>query len=185
MAMTNARRRTHQIDIGLSEEQRAGVIELLNHDLADTHMLIIKTKKHHWDVVGPEFRSLHRLWDEQYTILSASEDQIAERIRQLGGYPVGTAQGFLNYTTLTEHPGDVPDAYEMVARLQADHEQIIRNLREQIDECDEKYNDQGTADFLTELMQGHEMMAWMNRSFIEGKEITPDRPVSALNSEPK
>ena len=136
MAMTNARRRTHQIDIGLSEEQRAGVIELLNHDLADTHMLIIKTKKHHWDVVGPEFRSLHRLWDEQYTILSASEDQIAERIRQLGGYPVGTAQGFLNYTTLTEHPGDVPDAYEMVARLQADHEQIIRTLREQIDECD-------------------------------------------------
>ena len=100
-------------------------------------------------------------------------------------YPVGTAQGFLNYTTLTEHPGDVPDAYEMVARLQADHEQIIRNLREQIDECDEKYNDQGTADFLTELMQGHELMAWMNRSFIEGKEITPDRPVSALNREPK
>ena len=43
----------------------------------------------------------------------------------LGGYPVGTAQGFLSYATLTEHPGDVPDAYEMVARLQADHEQVI------------------------------------------------------------
>jgi starvation-inducible DNA-binding protein len=174
-----------QINIGLSEEQRAGAIELLNHDLADTHLLIIKTKKHHWDVVGPEFRSLHLLWDEQYAALSKNEDEIAERIRMLGGYPVGTAQGFLSYATLTEHPGDVPDAYEMVARLQADHEQVIRNLREQIDQCDEEYNDQGTADFLTELMQGHEMMAWMLRSFIEGKQIIPDRPVSALNAEPK
>ena len=174
-----------KMDIGLSEEQRSAVIDLLNHDLADTHMLIIKTKKHHWDVVGPEFRSLHRLWDEQYAALATNEDAIAERVRQLGGYPVGTAQGFLSYTTLTEHPGDVPDAYEMVARLQADHEQIIRTLREQIDTCGEEHHDQGTADFLTELMQGHEMMAWMLRSFIEGKEIVPDREISAINAEPK
>ena len=84
-------------------------------------------------------------------------------MRQLGGYPVGTAQGFLSSTSLTEHPGDVTDTHEMVARLQSDHEQVIRNLRQQIDVCDEKYNDQGTADFLTGLMQGHEMMAWMLR----------------------
>lgn len=58
MAPTQARRGA-KMDIGLTDEQRAGVIELLNHDLADTHILIIKTKKHHWDVVGPEFRSLH------------------------------------------------------------------------------------------------------------------------------
>lgn len=184
MAKKQAQRGAN-MDIGLSEEQRAGVIELLNHDLADTHMLIIKTKKHHWDVVGPEFRSLHLLWDEQYTTLSANEDQIAERIRQLGGYPVGTAQGFLKYASLKEHPGDVPDTYEMVARLQADHEQMIRTLREQIARCDEEYGDQGSADFLTDLIRGHEMMAWMLRSFIEGKEIVPDRPVSAINREPR
>lgn len=185
MAPAQKKQRMSKIDIGLSDEQRTGVIELLNNDLADTHMLIIKTKKYHWDVVGPEFRSLHLLWDEQYAALSTSEDEIAERVRQLGGYPVGTAQGFLSCTSLTEHPGDVPDAHEMVARLQSDHEQVIRNLRQQIDVCDEKYNDQGTADFLTGLMQGHEMMAWMLRSFIEGKGIVPDREPSAINAEPK
>ncbi len=185
MAPARAKQRMTKMNIGLSEEQRSAVIDLLNHDLADTHMLIIKTKKHHWDVVGPEFRSLHLLWDEQYAALSTNEDAIAERVRQLGGYPVGTAQGFLSYTSLTEHPGDVPDAYEMVARLQADHEQVIRNLRGHIDTCDEEHNDQGTADFLTELMQGHEMMAWMLRSFIEGKGIVPDREISAINAEPK
>ena len=178
-------RRGANINIGLTDEQREGVIDLLNHDLADTHILIIKTKKHHWDVVGPEFRSLHLLWDEQYATLSENEDLIAERIRQLGGYPAGTAETFIKYSSLKEHPGDVPDAYEMVARLQADHEQVIRNLRQHIDQADERYSDQGTADFMTDLIRGHELMAWMLRSFIEGKKIVPDREVSAINSEPR
>ncbi len=47
------------LNIGLSEEQRHGVIELLNRDLADQYLLIIKTKKYHWDVIGPQFRTLH------------------------------------------------------------------------------------------------------------------------------
>lgn len=57
-------RTARRVNIGLTDKQRAGVIDLLNHDLADTHLLIVKTKKHHWDVTGPEFRSLHLLWDE-------------------------------------------------------------------------------------------------------------------------
>jgi starvation-inducible DNA-binding protein len=73
----------------------------------------------------------------------------------------------------------------MVARLQADHEQMIRNLRQHIDQADERYSDQGTADFLTDLIRGHELMAWMLRSFIEGKEIVPDRPESTINGEPR
>jgi len=182
---TTQNKRGSNLNIGLDDEQRAGVIELLNHDLADTHILIVKTKKHHWDVVGPEFRSLHLLWDDQYAALSKNEDEIAERIRQLGGYPTGTAAAFIKQASLKEHPGDVPDAYEMVARLQEDHEQVIRNLRQHIDQCDERYNDQGTADFLTDLIRGHEMMAWMLRSFIEGRQINSDRPVSAINPEPR
>ncbi len=162
-----------KVNIGLTSKQREGVIELLKADLADAYLLLIKTKKHHWDVTGPQFRSLHTLWDEQYETLSLNVDAIAERVRMLGGYPVGTAQGFLKYGTLKEHPGDVPTAYEMVARLRDDHEQVIRNLRQHIDECDTKYQDVGTADFLTGLMEGHEMMAWMLRSFLEGESIIP------------
>ena len=40
------------VNIGLSQEQRQGVTNLLNQDLADSYLLIIKTKKYHWDVVG-------------------------------------------------------------------------------------------------------------------------------------
>lgn len=166
-----------KLNIGLTEEQRQGVIELLNRDLADAYLLLIKTKKYHWDVVGPQFRSLHELWEEQYETLTESIDSIAERVRSLGGYPVGSADGFLKLASIKEDAGSVPRATDMVANLVNDHEQIIRNLREHVDQCSEEFHDEGTADFLTGLMEGHEEMAWMLRSFIEGESLEPDGSV--------
>ena len=168
------------LNIGLSEEQRHGVIELLNRDLADQYLLIIKTKKYHWDVVGPQFRSLHTIWEEHYNAITLNIDATAERVRQLGGYPLGTAAGFIEYGSLKEHPNDLPSANEMVARLVQDHEQVIRNMREDIDKCSENFHDQGTADFITGIMEQHEEMAWMLRSFIEGESLDPsgNRPGS-------
>lgn len=159
------------LNIGLTEDQRHGVIELLNRDLADLYLLLIKTKKYHWDVVGPQFRTLHILWEEHYNALTINIDSTAERVRALGGYPLGTAAGFIQYSTLKEHPNDLPSANEMVFRLVQDHEQVIRNLREDINRCGDQYHDEGTADFLTGLMEQHEEMAWMLRSFLEGENL--------------
>lgn len=163
-----------KLNIGLSAEQRQGVIELLNHDLADTYLVQIKTKKFHWDVVGPQFRSLHELWEEQYQKLSTNIDAIAERVRTLGGYPIGSAQGFLKYASVHEEVGNIPTATEMVIKLVQDHEQIVRNLRQHVDSCSDEFHDEGTADFLTGIMEEHEEMAWMLRSFVEGQSIQPD-----------
>ncbi|MEL6555313.1 MAG: Dps family protein [Cyanobacteria bacterium J06621_11] len=161
------------INIGLTDEQRQSVVTLLNQNLSDAYLLVIKTKKYHWDVIGPQFRTLHELWDEHYVTISANIDAYAERVRMLGGYPIGTAKGFLESATLREHPGDLPSAEDMVSRLVSDHEQVIRNLRGHIDDCGEKYHDEGTADFLTGIMEQHEEMAWMLRSFLEGNGISP------------
>lgn len=163
-----------KLNIGLTEEQRKGVMNLLNCDLADNYLLLVKTKKYHWDVVGPQFLTLHEMWGEQYETLTENIDSIAERVRALGGYPVGTMEGFLKITSLQEDTKNIPLATNMVANLVADHEQIIRNLREHIDKCSQDFHDEGTADFLTGLMEGHEEMAWMLRSFIEGESLQPD-----------
>ena len=162
------------INIGLTEEQRQGVINLLNQDLADAYLLLVKTKKYHWDVVGPQFRSLHQLWEEHYQTLTLNIDALAERVRTLAGYPVGSLEGFLKIATLKEHAGNVPTATGMVSNLVNDHEQVIRNLRDHVDQSGDQFHDQGTADFLTGLMEQHEEMAWMLRSFIEGEAIGPD-----------
>ena len=111
-------------------------------------------------------------------------DAIAERVRTLGGYPLGTARGFLECGTLKEDPGDIPHAYDMVNRLRADHEHIVRNLREHIDQCSDKFHDTGTADFLTGLMEQHEEIAWMLRSFLEGEAITPKQDSNPVADNP-
>ncbi|MHC5860760.1 Dps family protein [Nostoc sp.] len=170
------------INIGLTDEQRQGVINLLNQDLADAYLLLVKTKKYHWDVVGPQFRSLHQLWEEHYQKLTLNIDALAERIRALGGYPVGTLEGFLKLATLKEHAGNVPTATGMVANLVDDHEQVIRNLRDHVDQSGDKFHDQGTADFLTGLLEQHEEIAWMLRSFIEGEALDPDGRKPAAKS---
>ena len=159
------------LNIGLTDEQRYGVMEILNRNLSDLYLINIKTKKYHWDVVGPQFMTLHELWQEQYETLTENIDATAERIRALGGYPVGTAKRFLELATIQEHPNDLPLATEMVARLAKDHEQIIRNLRTDIDRCSDEFHDEGNADFLTGVMEQHEEMAWMLRSFIEGERV--------------
>ncbi len=170
-----------KLNIGLTDKERQGVIDLLNSSLSNVYLLLIKTKKYHWDVVGPQFRTLHMLLDEQYQILSTATDSIAERVRILGGVPAGTAAEFIQLASIEERPGVIPAATEMVAKLVDDHETIIRSLRKQIDQCGDDFHDQGTADFLTGFMEQHEEMAWMLRSFIEGESVTPDgkQPESA------
>lgn len=164
----------HKINIGLTEEQREGVVKILNAALSDAYILLVRTKKYHWDVVGPQFMTLHKLWDEHYEALSLNIDAYAERVRQLGGYPVGTLKGFLEFASLEEYPGDMPNSTGMVQRLVLDHEQVIRNLRDGVDQCAEDFHDAGTADFLTGLMEAHEEMAWMLRSFLEGDQVQSD-----------
>jgi starvation-inducible DNA-binding protein len=88
----------------------------------------------------------------------------------------------MKHATIKEHTGDLPSATEMVTRLVNDHETIIRSLRSGLEECEEKFNDSVTADFLSQITEDQEEMAWMLRSFIEGQPVNSsgDRPDSEI-----
>lgn len=152
--------------IGISEQDREAVIEILTKALADEHVLYTKTRNYHWNVTGPHFNDLHKFFEEQYTQTSGDIDDIAERIRALGGKTVSTMTEFMQHTRLSEHPGKYPDSRTMVANLVADHEGIIQNLRKDINSCNQ-HNDVGTEDFLTGMLEKHEKTAWMLRSILE------------------
>ena len=153
-------------NIGLDQKVLDQENELLNAFLADLHVLYIKTRKFHWDVAGPSFKEYHEFFEEQYTALEEEIDLVAERIRQLGGRPLATMKDFLATASLKEdHDGHI-DTKEMFKRLLADHEQVIRELRDDVETTDEKMGDAGTADFLTGLMEAHEKQAWMLRKYL-------------------
>jgi starvation-inducible DNA-binding protein len=133
-------------NIGLSEEQRAGVVKILNTLLSDEYLLYTKTRNYHWNVTGPQFHDLHKFFEEQYTELSEIIDEIAERGRSLDGWAFGTMSEFSQHTRLKEHPGHYPKAPEMIANLLGDHEAVIRQLRDDLETCVDKYHD-ASVDF--------------------------------------
>ena len=155
-----------QAQIGISEQDTGAVISILTNALADEYVLYTKTRNYHWNVVGPHFNDLHKFFEGQYDQSAVDIDEIAERIRALGGKTVSTMTEFLQHTRLDEHPGKYPDAKTMVANLVADHQTIIQNLRDDIKSCGQ-YNDVGTEDFLTGMLEKHEKTAWMLRSVLE------------------
>ena len=157
------------LNIGLTEEQREGVVAILNTLLADEYLLYTKTRNYHWNVVGSHFNDLHKFFEEQYNELNDIVDEVAERARVLGGNAMGTLTEFLKHTRLQEQPGEYPTDRNMIANLSADHEAVIRHLRVDLETCADQYRDMGTNDFLTGLMERHEKMAWMLRAFHEGK----------------
>jgi starvation-inducible DNA-binding protein len=154
-----------QPNIGLSPAQREGVVGILSKLLADEFVLYAKTRNYHWNVTGPRFNDLHKFFESQYDQLDEIIDDTAERARALGGHAIGTLGEYQKLSRLKEHPGDYPSADEMIKNLHSDHETVIRQLRTDLVDAQEKCGDAGTADFLTGLMETHEKMAWMLRSF--------------------
>jgi starvation-inducible DNA-binding protein len=154
-------------DLGLSDANVQGVATILSRLLANEHLLYTRLRNYHWNVVGMAFGPLHALFQTQYEALAGDIDDIAERIRMLGPTVPGTLAEFLQLATIVEHPGDLPDDRGMVAQLVDDHEVIIRHLRSDLRACDEQYDDMGTSDYLTGLMEKHEKLAWLLRAHIE------------------
>ena len=152
-----------QPNIGLERDVRISVVNILNHTLANEAVLSQKTRSAHWNVSGLGFFEMHILFETQYTQLNEITDKIAERVRMLGGLAVASFEQFLSHTRLEEMSSVIPDNLHLLA----DHETVIRFLREDIRKCNEECEDEGTVELLVGVMSLHEKMAWLLRSYIE------------------
>ncbi len=154
-------------NLGLSGAQMETAIGLLEKLLADEVVLRAKLQKYHWNVTGPQFHPLHETFEDQYTALSETVDDAAERIRQYGALAIGTLAEFLQHTRLQETPGSTPDTRGMISDIVNDHEHIIRSLRVDIATAQSEVQDIGLEDFFTGLIQTHQKMAWLLRAHLE------------------
>ena len=152
--------------IRLKAEASKNSAAILNMLLSDEYLFLTKLLKYHWNVTGPYFGSLHKLFDDQYNEVFKMVDAIAERVRSIGHKPFGTLQEFSQNSRLQETPGELPSTTEMIADLVRGHEAIICAMREAIPDIEEQ-QDFGTMDFLTGLMESHEKMAWFLRAHLE------------------
>ena len=149
---------------------RSDAIGVLTQILSDEQVLVVKLRNYHWNVVGPSFRELHTLFEEQYGILAMRIDDVAERMRALGAHATGTMAEYLQHTALREHPGRFPSADEMSVDLLSDHQTLTRYITEALERPAENTLDVGTIDMLTGLIQDHEKMSWQLSSMLVDKQ---------------
>ena len=154
-------------NLGITDKNRSAVVKLLQPLLADEFVLYTKTRNAHWNVTGPHFGHLHAFFESQYGKLEEFIDDVAERIRSLGGTPAATLAEYVKLARLTEAPGKAYSAQEFLAALLTDHEAVIRQVRKDLTDIGDTYGDAGTNDFLTGMMEEHEKMAWMLRASLK------------------
>jgi starvation-inducible DNA-binding protein len=138
---------------------RTQVVGLLNQRLADCIDLQTMCKQAHWNVKGPQFIALHKLFDEVNDAVEEYVDLIAERITQLGGVAEGTARAVAERTALAEYPLTISRGEDHVGALSDALAQFGRTARIGIEEMNE-LEDADTADVLTEISRGIDKWLW-------------------------
>lgn len=153
-------------NIGLKEKDTAAVAKMLNRLLADENVLYIKVRNAHWNVEGPDFHAQHLFFETIYDELAELIDEVAERVRAIGHYAIGTMKEFLEVTQLTEMKYNKNDSQGFIKELLNDFESLIITLREDI-KLAEDHEDAGTEDFLVGILEKHEKTAWMLRAHVK------------------
>ncbi|HET8819755.1 MAG TPA: Dps family protein [Xanthomonadaceae bacterium] len=156
------------IDIGIAPAARRRISEGLAEFLSDSFTLYLKTHNFHWNVTGPMFNALHKMFEEQYTEQWGALDDIAERIRALGYNAPGSYAEFIRLSSIPEEAGleDAADWREMVRQLVVGNEAVCRTARKVLDTA-EQGKDDPTVDLMTQRLNTHEKYAWMLRSLLQ------------------
>jgi len=150
-----------------NDAARRAVIAGLNGLLADSFMLYVKTHGFHWNVVGPRFYQLHKLFEEQYTALWEALDELAERLRALGARAPGSFAEFVKLTALREESHDV-SAVDMIRQLLEGHRDLAHRALHLVEAADAA-GDAGTADLATIRGEAHDKAAWMLESLLQSE----------------
>jgi starvation-inducible DNA-binding protein len=143
----------------LGSNARRDIAGALNVLLADTFALYMKTKNFHWHVSGPHFRGLHLLFDEQADQIFATTDDIAERVRKIGGITLHSIGEIARLQRIPDNDADYVEPLDMVEELRSDNQALIASLREIHDLCDEE-GDVATASLIENWIDQAERRVW-------------------------
>ncbi len=143
----------------LPQEAVDKVSAALNAILADTFALYLKTKNFHWHVSGRHFRDYHLLLDEQGEQIFGSTDDIAERVRKIGGTTLRSIGQIAKLQTLDDNDESYVPPLEMLRELMNDNKKVAAAMRK-AHEIADKYEDVATASLLETFIDATERRTW-------------------------
>ena len=137
----------------------ADIAGALNILLADVFALYVKTKNFHWHMSGPHFRDYHLLLDEQSEQIFAMTDDVAERVRKIGGTTLRSIGHIARQQRVLDNDAEYVSPLDMLAELRDDNKQLAASMREAHDLCDE-HGDVATASLLENWIDEAERRVW-------------------------
>ncbi len=140
------------------------VIDALNQAIAETAVTTMLAQNFHWNVTGMAFGPLHDLFQKIYEDHFEAQDDLAERIKAIGGHAEGTLAGMIKRSKIDEHNGHASDT-EMIKMMLDAQETVAHTL---IGACDiaAEEADKLTEDLCVGRAREHQKFAWMLRSHI-------------------
>ncbi|MEM0935013.1 MAG: DNA starvation/stationary phase protection protein [Pseudomonadota bacterium] len=149
----------------LSPDVTSQIVEAMNQSVAETVVTTMLAQNFHWNVTGMAFGSLHDLFQKIYEDHFEGQDDLAERIKAVGGHAEGTLKGMLDRSKVSEHEGRATDR-EMIAKM-LEAQQIVAATLAQAGELAAEHGDTLTEDLCIARGQVHEKFAWMLRAHLE------------------
>jgi len=143
----------------LSTDAVSEISEQLNAILATTFAIYLKTKNFHWHVSGPHFRDYHLLLDEQGEQIFDSTDDIAERVRKIGGTTLRSIGQISKLQGIEDNDESFVSPGDMLRELMSDNKKLIEAMRGCHEVCD-KYGDVATASILENFIDQAERRVW-------------------------
>lgn len=143
----------------LGEKSAREIGGALNALLADVFALYLKTKNYHWHMSGPHFRDYHLLLDEQSVQIFAMTDDIAERVRKVGGTTLRSIGHIARLQRISDNDADFVTPQDMLAELRQDNVQLLSEMRRTHELCDEA-GDVASASLLENWIDETERRAW-------------------------
>ena len=131
----------------------------VNVALADSFALYLKTKNFHWHVSGRHFRDYHLMLDEQGEQIFATTDDLAERIRKIGGTTIRSIGQIAKLQTIEDNDEKFVPPREMLRELMNDNKKLVANLRKAHEAAD-KYDDSATTSVLEVFIDQAERRTW-------------------------
>ncbi len=155
----------------LGDNARKDIAGAVNALLADAFALYIKTKNFHWHVSGPHFRDYHLLLDDQAAEILATTDELAERVRKIGGNTIRSIGDIKSKTRILDNDAAYVSPEDMLAELRDDTQRVITAMRQTHELCDE-HNDVATASLLENYIDAAEKRVWFLYEI--GRKGSPD-----------
>ena len=143
----------------LAPEAVTAISSALNTILADSYALYLKTKNFHWHVSGPHFRDYHLLFDEQAAAILANTDDVAERVRKIGGTTLRSIGHIARLQTIEDNEADFVPPGAMLKELMTDNKKCAERMRKAHEVADE-HDDIATASLIENWIDQTEKRTW-------------------------